>query len=210
MRDHLLGYPAAASPGFEAPYTWDYIERWPLGVSNRVRDTWGDSECISEAPRRPVVPRVTAASAQCLTKGDLRGLEALEQPQAALPEPSESGWLVTVGHDCIDEPAAVPRETLRPVYTKPEVRTLELRPVGGLGVRRVGVDDRVPAVEPRTISEAAMWPFAGCGWRNGDGGLGEQQERVRLEKLKAAEHQRWLAQQMYSSQQMYANEKGKP
>lgn len=65
----------------------------------------------------------------------------------------------------------------------------------------------VPRETP-TLSPAAEWPFAGQGWRNGDGGLGAQCERVRLEKLKAAEHERWLQRQqaaMWSSQQIYAD-----
>lgn len=188
-RDHMIGYPPTAREDFAAPEAWEHLSPYPFGVPNRVRDTWGDCEAINQC-RRPV--HVTAASAQCMTKGDVIGLQAQEEPQpAAVPrETCEDSMLVTVGRACIDHD--------EPVHVNVEVA------FSGF----IHDPSTRPMPEPATISEASRWPFAGCGWRNGDGGLGEQQERVRLEKLKEAEHQRWLAQQW--AQPMYANEKGKP
>lgn len=158
-RDHMLGYPPTAREDFEEPCWWERLNPYPFGVPNRVQDAWGDSEATYGCSTRPA-PHVTAASSPCMTRGDVLGLQAMEQPQAAVPEPSESGWLVTVGRGCIDEPA----------FTQ----------------------------DPPTISEAARWPFAQAGAMSADEIMRlyvRQQERTRLEKLKAAEHEQWLARQ---------------
>lgn len=189
MRDHLMGYGPAAREDFEAPCWWEQPNPYPLGVPVRVRDTWGDCEAVNQC-RQPA--HVTAASSQCMTKGDVVGLQAAEQPQpeGLTPEDVDDGPMPCMADD-------VPRETAQGVYTPPEVRTLELR----------------------TLSPAAEWPFAESGFSNRHvvngqdisppltpaamlramQGLGEARqqhamwhEQRRLELVKEAEHRRWL------------------
>ena len=174
--DHLMGYPPAASEDFQAPCWWEYVNDYPCGVPTRMRDAWGDAEGCSTSPGRRSLVRGMPGRFKCMTDADVRGVQeraATEPAAAAVTEAAES-LLVTVGQDCTAEPEGV--NAAKQPWVQPVVRTLELRD------------------EPATLSEASRWPFAGQGGRN------EPQvyeamwhEQRRLEKIKAAEHQRRLA-----------------
>lgn len=162
MRDHLMGYAPAMREDFGEPEVWSYCLHFGLGPPVRMRGLWEACEQEPDVPRG--TPRVTAASAQCMTRGDLVGLEAQEGPQPAPGEPSEPEVMVTLpnAQGC--------------VYTHDLVR-------------------RVPRETP-TLSPAAEWPFAGQGWRNEPQAVESfvsLHKQRQLEKLKAAEHERWLA-----------------
>ena len=128
-----------------------------------------------------------------MTKGDVVGLQALEDPQPAAV--ADADMLVTA-QGCI---------SARDVYTKPQVLTHD--PCDGM-------DGGLPVpreTEPATLSPGAMWPFAAQGFSNRLDGLRSEpqaceaemyvlqhaqwREQRRLEMVKAAEHERWLAQE---------------
>lgn len=167
--DHRMGYAPAMREDFGEPEAWSYCLHFGLGPPVRMRALWEAVECEPCVPRG--TPRLTPASGRCMTEGDVQALTtamAQEGPSPARGEPNAPKAMVTLPN------GAGMRSTM---------------PLLEAGIE--GVTDAV--AERPTLSPAAEWPFAGQGWRNGDGGLGAQCERVRLEKLKAAEHERWLA-----------------
>lgn len=114
MRDHLMGYAPAMREDFREREAWECYPRFGLGTPARMRGLWEAVECEPCVPRG--TPRVTAASAQCLTRSDLCGLEAQEGPQPAPGEPSEPEVMVTLpnAQGCVythDTVRRVPRET---------------------------------------------------------------------------------------------------